>query len=152
MVLISLAILFAAIGALSLTGSDDDTAASETTSETSGAASAAPGSSAVAAPTTTAAPTTSVDPADVDLRVLNNSDISGLAAETATTLTGEGWTVTETGNYSETQIPATTVYYGTASGARAAAQQIAQQLAATAESRPATLSDFGDGVIVMVTQ
>ncbi len=147
MVFISLAILFAAIGALSLTGSDgDEAAAPAATTE----ASQAPAASA--APTTTAAPTTSVDPADVELQVLNNSDVSGLAAETAATLTAEGWTVTDTGNYAETQVPATTVYYGTASGAQAAAQQIAQQLGATTAARPAALSTFGDGVIVMVTQ
>ncbi|RRQ29931.1 LytR family transcriptional regulator [Rhodococcus sp. Eu-32] len=143
MVLISLAILFAAIGALSLTGSDDseDTASEPTTSEQA------------AAPTSAAAPApTSVDPADVDVRVLNNSDVSGLAADTAATLTSDGWTIAETGNYAASQIPSTTVYYGTGPGEQAAAQQIAQQLGATTQARPATLSEFGDGVIVMVTQ
>ncbi|SNS64670.1 LytR cell envelope-related transcriptional attenuator [Rhodococcoides kyotonense] len=161
MVLISLAILFAAIGALSLTGSDDseDTAASDTTSEQT----EAPATSAVApAPTaepesgssaaTTTAATTSVDPADVEVRVLNNSDVSGLAADTAATLTSDGWTIAETGNYAASQIPSTTVYYGTGQGEQAAAQQIAQQLGATAQARPSTLSGFGTGVIVMVTQ
>ncbi|MDJ0393246.1 LytR C-terminal domain-containing protein [Rhodococcus sp. G-MC3] len=147
MVLISLAILFAAIGALSLTGTgSDEVAAPAATTQTSQAPAAS------AAPTTTAAPKTSVDPADVELQVLNNSSVSGLAAETAATLTAEGWTVTGTGNYAEMQVPATTVYYGSAAGAQVAAQQIAQQLGATTATRPATLSAFGDGVIVMVTQ
>ena len=160
MVLISLAILFAAIGALSLTGSDDsdDSATSATSADAAvtEVTSAAPASQtqapAAAATTTTASPSTSADPADVDLRVLNNSNVSGLAADTAATLTSDGWTVAETGNYSESTVPSTTVYYGTASGAQAAAQQIASQLGATAQSRPATLSEFGDGVIVMVTE
>lgn len=147
MVLISLAILFAAIGALSLTGSgsDDEAAASQTPAEQTSESAAAPA-------TTTAAPTTSVDPADVDVRVLNNSDVSGLAATTAATLTSAGWTITETGNYAESQVPATTVYYGTDSGAESAAQDIADELGATVETMPPTLTTFGTGVVVMVTQ
>lgn len=150
MVLISLAILFAAIGALSLTGSgdSDDAAAPEATSEVA----AQPSSAAQAPAATTAAPTTSGDPADVDLRVLNNSDISGLAAETAATLTAQGWTVADTGNYSESQVASTTVYYGTAAGADEAAEEIAQQLGASAAALPSTVTGFGNGVIVMVTQ
>nr|WP_256977969.1 MULTISPECIES: LytR C-terminal domain-containing protein [unclassified Rhodococcus (in: high G+C Gram-positive bacteria)] len=151
MVLISLAILFAAIGALSLTGSGDseEAAAPEATSEVAEATS--PAAQAPAA-STTSAPTTSVAPAEVEVRVLNNSDVSGLAATTADTLTAQGWTIAETGNYAQTQVPATTVYYGDASGAEAAAQEIAGQLGATAEAMPATLTGFGDSVVVMVTQ
>lgn len=156
MVLISLAILFAAIGALSLTGSDDDSeeaAATETTSEvTEEPAPASQSSAASEPPATTPSTVTSADPSNTDVRVLNNSNVSGLAADTASTLTAEGWTITETGNYSETQIPATTVYYGTASGAQAAAQQIAGQLGVTAEEALPTLAAFGDGVIVVVTE
>nr|WP_241483685.1 MULTISPECIES: LytR C-terminal domain-containing protein [Rhodococcus] len=150
MVLISLAILFAAIGALSLTGSGDseEAAAPEATSEVAEATSPA----AQAPAPTTSAPTTSVAPAEVEVRVLNNSDVSGLAATTADTLTAQGWTIAETGNYAQTQVAATTVYYGDASGAEAAAQEIAQQLGATAEAMPATLTGFGDSVVVMVTQ
>lgn len=151
MVLISLAILFAAIGALSLTGSGDseEAAAPEATSEVAEATS--PAAQAPAA-STTSAPTTSVAPAEVEVRVLNNSDVSGLAATTADTLTAQGWTIAETGNYAQTQVPATTVYYGDASGAEAAAQEIAGQLGATAEAMLATLTGFGDSVVVMVTQ
>jgi hypothetical protein len=165
MVLISLAILFAAIGALSLTGSDDsdDSAAGATTADAAvtEVTTTAPAASQTQAPaaassttgsSTTASPSTSVDPGDVEVRVLNNSNVSGLAADTAATLTSDGWTVADTGNYSESTIPSTTVYYGTASGAQAAAQQIAGQIGATSQSRPATLSEFGDGVIVMVTE
>lgn len=158
MVLISLAIVFAAIGALSLTESDDtaDTAAPATTSEVAKApatTASRPPSSAVQAPVpTTASPSTSIDPASVEVRVLNNSGIAGLAAGTAATLTGEGWTIVETGNYSESQLDATTVYYGSAPGAEAAAEKIAQQLGSTAAASPAALSSFGEGVIVVVTQ
>lgn len=154
MVLISLAILFAAIGALSLTGSDEteEPAAQATTS----AAQQAPAGSAAAqpptAPTRTSAPSTTGKPADVEVRVLNNSNISGLAAGTAATLTGEGWNITETGNFSESQIAQTTVYYDTSPGAQTAAQQISTELGVAAFPRPTTLSSFGDGVIVVVTE
>lgn len=162
MVLISLAILFAAIGALSLTGSDDteETASEPSTSAVEQAPAASnpsasnPSASNPSASATSqsSAPTSSVAPEDVEVRVLNNSNVSGLAAETAATLTGEGWTIAETGNYSESQVPSTTVYYGTASGAQAAAEKIAGQIGATAEARPTTLASYGTGVIVMVTQ
>ncbi|MGB3369715.1 MAG: LytR C-terminal domain-containing protein [Rhodococcus sp. (in: high G+C Gram-positive bacteria)] len=154
MVLISLAILFAAIGALSLTGSDDseEAAAPEATSEVAPATSQAAQAPPASTSATSSAATTSADPSDVEVRVLNNSDVSGLAASTAATLTAEGWTIAETGNYAESQVAATTVYYGTAAGADDAAQEIAQQLGATATELPATLTGFGNGVIVMVTQ
>ncbi|WP_186627706.1 LytR C-terminal domain-containing protein [Rhodococcus sp. BP22] len=160
MVLISLAILFAAIGALSLTGSDEteESAAQATTS----AAQQAPASSAAARPpaasqppasaTRTSAATPTGEPTDVEVRVLNNSNVSGLAAGTAATLTAEGWNVAETGNFSESQIAQTTIYYDTSPGAQAAAQQISTQLGVAAFPRPTTLSSFGEGVIVVVTE
>ena len=148
MVLISLAILFAAIGALSLTGSDSDDAAAEPTAETTSApASVAPTAQAPAAQvpaadasTGAAAPTTtSGAPADVEVRVLNNSNVSGLAAGTADTLTAEGWNVAETGNFSADQFAQTAVYYGTSAGEEQAAQTIATQLGVPAEPKPTSL-------------
>ncbi|WP_415973121.1 LytR C-terminal domain-containing protein [Rhodococcus sp. 077-4] len=157
MVLISLAILFAAIGALSLTGSDSDDAAEPAAAETTttqpavAAAPAAPAAQAPAASTSSAAPTTSGSPSDVEVRVLNNSNISGLAAGTAGTLTAEGWTVAETGNFSEAQFEQTAVYYGTAAGEQRAAQTIATQLGIPAEAKPTSLQSTV-GVVVIVTQ
>lgn len=160
MVLISLAILFAAIGALSLTGSDSDNSAAEPAAETTSApAAVAPTAQAPAAQvpagdaTTSSAPTTtsSGTPADVEVRVLNNSNISGLAAGTASTLTAEGWTVAETGNFSEAQFAQTAVYYGTAAGEEQAAQTIATQLGVPAEPKPTSLESTA-GVVVIVTQ
>ena len=147
MVLISLAILFAAIGALSLSGSDSDSeeAAPDATSEVaegpdgqgSGSAASAPQAPAASA---TPEPEASVDPSDVDVLVLNNSNVSGLAADTASTLTAQGWTIVET------------VFYGSASSAQAAAQEIAQQLGVSAQAAPATVSAYSDGVVVVVTE
>ncbi|MCJ0891319.1 LytR C-terminal domain-containing protein [Rhodococcus sp. ARC_M12] len=160
MVLISLAILFAAIGALSLTGSDSDDAAAEPTAETTSApASVAPTAQAPAAQvpaadasTGAAAPTTtSGAPADVEVRVLNNSNVSGLAAGTADTLTAEGWNVAETGNFSADQFAQTAVYYGTSTGEEQAAQTIATQLGVPAEPKPTSLESTA-GVVVIVTQ
>ncbi|KQU61440.1 hypothetical protein ASG84_00080 [Rhodococcus sp. Leaf278] len=160
MVLISLAILFAAIGALSLTGSDSDEAAAEPAAAetTSTPAAVAPTTQAPAAQvpaadasTSSAAPTTSGTSGDVEVRVLNNSNVSGLAAGTASTLTAGGWNVAETGNFSEAQFAQTAVYYGTAAGEEQAAQSIASELGVPAEPKPTSLESTV-GVVVIVTQ
>lgn len=160
MVLISLAILFAAIGALSLTGSDsasDEAAAEPTAVQTTSAPAAVAPTQAPAAQvpvgdasTSSAAPT-SGSSADVEVRVLNNSNVSGLAAGTASTLTAGGWNVAETGNFSEVQFTRTAVYYGTAAGEEQAGQSIATELGVPAEPKPASLEST-IGVVVIVTQ
>lgn len=159
MVLISLAILFAAIGALSLTGSDSDEVAAEPASETTSASAGnpspatsvvpAPAAQAPAAASTTTA--TTATPGEVEIRVLNNSNVSGLAAGTAGTLDAEGWNVAETGNFSEAQFERTAVYYGTEAGEEQAAQSIATQLGIPAEPKPVSLTST-TGVVVIVTQ
>lgn len=83
--------------------------------------------------------------------MLNNSNVSGLAAGTASTLTAEGWTVAETGNFSEAQFAQTAVYYGTDTGEQQAAQTIATQLGIPAEPKPSSLESTA-GVVVIVTQ
>lgn len=152
MVLISLAILFAAIGALSLTGSDETEQPAAQATTSAAAAQPPAGAQPPAAATRTSAPTPTGKPTDVEVRVLNNSNVSGLAAGTAATLTGEGWNIAETGNFSESQIAQTTVYFDTSPGAQAAAQQISTELGVAAFPRPTTLSSFGEGVIVVVTE
>lgn len=160
MVLISLAILFAAIGALSLTGSDSEDAAAEAPAAATTTAAApvaqapgtqAPAAQAPAASSTTSSAATTSRAADVEVRVLNNSNVSGLAAGTASTLTAEGWTVAETGNFSEAQFAQTAVYYGTDTGEQQAAQTIATQLGIPAEPKPSSLESTA-GVVVIVTQ
>lgn len=159
MVLISLAILFAALGVLSLTGSDSDVADPPSDTSTSEEVAEAPSAPVNAAPPAggdavePADPATTEAEAPVEVRVLNNSEVSGLAAGSAATLTSEGWTVAETGNFSATQFPSSAVYYDPAvTGEQQAAQTIAGQLGLTAEPRPDTLSTAGTGVIVIVTQ
>ncbi|ANZ24063.1 glycoprotein [Rhodococcus sp. WB1] len=164
MVLISLAILFAGLGLASLGGSDSESPAPEPTTEpaaapaTTSATSAplaatsarttAPGAAPSA--TTTVSATTSAGAA-APVRVLNNSNVSGLAAQTAGLLEDEGFTVAETGNYSDGVIETTSVYYGTGPGERQTAEAVAEALGVTAQPRFAGIQDSSPGVIVIVT-
>nr|WP_198428687.1 LytR C-terminal domain-containing protein [Nocardia bovistercoris] len=171
MVLIALAIVFAGLGAMSLSSSDDDTetvatASSSTTTaaaptttvartstDTAAAATTEP-VTATTASTTTVAPAPPPPPAvdrAVPVRVLNNSLVPGLAARTATQLQTDGWANVTSGNYSGGTVAKTTVYYGDSPGEREAAQAIAQELGATAEPKTGGPGDTVTGVIVILT-
>lgn len=154
MVLISLAIVFATLGFFSLTGAGaEDTPAVASATTSAPAAAAAPTSSAGAAPTSSAAATTSGSASEPSVRVLNNSNVAGLAATTASTLESAGFTVAETGNYSDGTIPTTTVYYDENSAQeRTEAQRIATTLGVSAEPRFAGIAESTPGIIVIVTQ
>nr|WP_271209978.1 LytR C-terminal domain-containing protein [Rhodococcus wratislaviensis]GLK34863.1 hypothetical protein GCM10017611_17130 [Rhodococcus wratislaviensis] len=163
MVLIALAILFAGLGFASLGGSDsEETAATVTTTAAATttaavrpttAAGAAGATSTSAASTTSGASSTSksADAASVPVRVLNNSNVTGLASQTATELMSSGWTVSETGNYSDGTISETTVYYGTSAAEKEAATEIAAQLGVSAQPRFPGIANSSAGVIVIVT-
>jgi hypothetical protein len=165
MVLIALAIAFAGIGAMSLSGSGSDSQAADVVPSVAPVTAApnAPGASTrptttTPAPATTAslsaqgASATDVDRSSVAVRVFNNSTVSGLAAETASTLEADGWTIAETGNYSTGNVPKTTVYYSATSAAeKKAAQEIAAELGITAEQRFSGIASASPGVIVIVT-
>jgi len=170
MALLSLAVVFAGIGIFSLTGSGDDetaaapaattsTAASPAGAAPTGTASAAPpagstaGSMSSGAPTTTTTATTSGSAAAGEVRVLNNSDVSGLAAETASRLEAAGFQVGETGNYSSGVIAASTVYYDPAvPGQQAQAERIARTLGFGSEPRFAGIASASPGIVVIVTR
>lgn len=173
MVLIALAILFAGLGFASMGKADSEETASPKSSTSVAAAATtsnaiapnrvtAPDVTAGSATTTTgvttttesSAATTSLSVSDktaVAVRVLNNSSVSGLAGDTASELTGSGWTVTATGNYSASTIPSSTVYYGTGETEEQAAKEIATELGITAEPRIPAISDYSPGVIVIMT-
>ncbi|QSE93347.1 LytR C-terminal domain-containing protein [Rhodococcus pseudokoreensis] len=161
MVLIALAILFAGLGFASLGGSDsEETAATVTTSTAATTTAARPttaagagGASASAASTTSGASSTTkaADAASVPVRVLNNSNVTGLASQTATELMSSGWTVSETGNYSDGTISETTVYYGTSAAEKEAATEIAAQLGVSAEPKFPGIANSSAGVVVIVT-
>lgn len=174
MVLIALAIVFAGIGAMSLSSSDSSgsteaEASSTTTTVASPTASVivappvttapvAPTSSAAATttpPSTTLAPTTPAAGAvdkSLPVRVFNNSYVAGLAGKTRDQLVASGYNVTETGNYGSGNIPKTTVYYSNSSAKeKALAIAIANELGAGAEPRFDGIADSPAGVIVIVT-
>ncbi|MEU0542352.1 LytR C-terminal domain-containing protein [Nocardia sp. NPDC005978] len=175
MVLIALAIVFAGLGAMSLSSSDSETtdAAPETTTVVPSATVAPNLSSAVppvtitppapattpetTAPVTTPPPVTTTAPAggavdkSIPVRVYNNSMVAGLAAKTANQLTAGGWNVAETGNYGAGSIPNTTVYYGSSPAEKATALAIASEIGATAEPRIPGLSASPTGIIIIVT-
>lgn len=88
----------------------------------------------------------------VAVRVFNNSNIAGLAAQTADELKADGWNIAETGNYSEGVIPKTTVYYGNSASEKQAAEAVASVIGASAEKRFAGIEKSSPGVIVIVTQ
>ncbi|MEV6277420.1 LytR C-terminal domain-containing protein [Nocardia sp. NPDC051832] len=180
MVLIALAIVFAGLGAMSLSNSDSGTVA-ETPSSTPRpvppATSAAPRTTAPATATTTAPATTTAAPATtpptssapetttprattaapaatvnraVPVQVLNNSLVAGLASKTAAELTANGWTNVSAGNYAGGTIAKSTVYYGNTAGEKEAAQQIANELGVGVEPKAAGV-DSGAGVVVILT-
>lgn len=166
MVLIALAIAFAGIGAMSLSDSGSDAQATDVVPSVAPVTAAPNSPGASARPTTTppttnaaatsvsaqAASATTADKSSVPVRVFNNSTISGLAADTASTLESGGWTVAETGNYSSGNVAKTTVYYSANSAAeKAAAQEIAAELGVTAEQRFSGIASASPGVIVIVT-
>jgi LCP family protein required for cell wall assembly len=69
------------------------------------------------APTTTA-PASGAKPADVKVRILNGVGTAGLAARTATSLTGAGYVVADKGD-APAPAPKTTITYGTGQLAKA---------------------------------
>ncbi|MEU1954596.1 LytR C-terminal domain-containing protein [Nocardia rhamnosiphila] len=165
MVLIALSIVFAGLGAMSLSSADSEssdnaesTAASSTTALAAPRAgtttAAAPTTAAVESGTTTAAPSTTAAAGGVDrsapVRVLNNSMVAGLASTTANELTARGWTNTSTGNYAATTLENTTVYYGPAPADEATAAAVAADIGATTAPMIPGLGD-GSGVVVVVT-
>lgn len=164
MVLIALAIAFAGIGAMTLSNSGSDPQSADVVVPSVAPVSAAPNSPAASArpttttpaPVATAAPASpqaaQVDRSSVQVRVFNNSTVSGLAAETATTLESNGWSVAETGNYSAGTVPKSAVYYtATSASEKRAAQEIAEELGIAAEPRFAGIATSSPGVIVIIT-
>ncbi|WP_149361796.1 LytR C-terminal domain-containing protein [Lolliginicoccus suaedae] len=84
------------------------------------------------------------------VHVLNNSTVAGLAARTADALRGSGWQVGTVGNFSDTALGATTVFYGT-QAERALAEQIAEQIGARVQARIGALAGQPSGIVVVLT-
>lgn len=99
------------------------------------------------APPTTAAP----DPrTSVNVVVLNNSLVRGLASRAAVDVRGRGWTVVEVANVTGT-IPTTTVYYRPGTAEEAAARVLGADLRARVEPRFDGLPSAADGIVLVVT-
>jgi len=173
MVLIALAIVFAGLGAMSMSSADSD--GEESAAPATSAQTAAPTTtrSATAAATTTAAASTgtttvvtsateapetplAAPPAptvdrSVSVQVLNNSLVVGLAGRTADQLTASGWTNVRADNYAADTIAETTVYYGNSPGEKEAAQAIAAELGAAVAPKAAGFGNGSAGVVVILT-
>ncbi|TLG13997.1 LytR family transcriptional regulator [Nocardia cyriacigeorgica] len=162
MVLIALAIVFAGLGAMSLSSADSETETAAETSAPATTTSVAVAPQATSARTTTAKPTTTtaaptttsttpVVDQSTPIRVLNNSLVAGLASRTVNQLKANGWTNASAGNYAGSTIPATTVYYGNATGDKAAAEAVAAILGAGVAPMIPGLGGGSAGVVVVVT-
>jgi hypothetical protein len=103
--------------------------------------------------TTTSAATTSTTPAPAkaDVRVYNIGGDEGAAGRTADRLKAAGWNVTETGNLTLADVPATTVFFSDAPGEQAAADEVAKLLEVPVAARVPGLAEQPPGVIVIVT-
>ncbi|CCH27797.1 LytR C-terminal domain-containing protein [Actinosynnema sp. NPDC047251] len=102
-------------------------------------------------PTTTAAPPPVTDTVKPPVRVYNNSNVSGLAHKASDDIRRAGWDVAETGNYSQGQIPTTTVYYRPGTAEERSAQQLGQVLKAEVKPRFDGIESAHEGIIVIVT-
>jgi type IV secretory pathway VirB10-like protein len=92
------------------------------------------------------------DPKQIPLRVFNNSTIAKAAAQAADDFRADGWQVVEVGNYSESNIPTTTVYFRAGNGEEeAAAKALAAKCQLTVAPRLANFR-YEPGVVVMITK
>jgi hypothetical protein len=140
MVLLFLGVIFLLLGwqALGSSGNSDDGSASPISTVTS---------------TTSSSPTSATSPPanQADVRVYNISSMEGVAGRTRDELTAAGFRVTEVGNLTVPDVPATTVYYTDADDEHATADAVGQKLGAPVEPRIPALNDQPPGVIVLVT-
>lgn len=138
MVLLFLGVVFLLVGFQAL-GSDDDSSDQATVA-----------SATTTTPTKTSAPA-EPEPAGVDVRVYNISEVAGAAENTATRLRDADWNVTETGNLTLADVPVTTVFFGETEGERESAEEVGKLLDAPVEPRRPELAEQPPGVIVVVT-
>lgn len=126
------------------------------------AAPAATGAPAGSAPVSSAAPAPAPAPApavepgplrDAPIAVWNNSLIQGLAGRVGDTLRGEGWDISEVGNFAADTLPHSAAFFtpGNAAEERVA-RSVAAQLGIAAEPRPESLRDAPAGVVLILTE
>ena len=164
-VLVGLALVLTVVGVL--TGTAHDAPGSAGPGSSSGTASTTGPATTGSAPVTTSPPPTSVAPTttsspaptiaaapdprtSVNVVVLNNSTVPGLASRAAVDVRRRGWTVVQVGNFTGT-IPASTVYYRPGTAEEAAARVLGADLRARVEPRFDGLPSTADGIVVVVT-
>ncbi|WP_244263989.1 LytR C-terminal domain-containing protein [Corynebacterium ciconiae] len=178
MILISVAVLLALWGAFTLIDSDDpnETVVADPGSSSSSEESSAPEQKqerpdspqsqrpegekkpeadrpAGEQPPRPAQPSATGDPKAVPVTTLNNSTITGLADTVATELRDTGWDVREVGNFADTPLPETTVFFtpGNAEEERAA-RSLAEQLGVQAQPRNEAVATAPQGVVLILTK
>lgn len=85
------------------------------------------------------------------VRVYNNSTITGLAGKASDEVRANGWTVADTGNYSQGTIPTTTVYFRPGTDEEGSARELAAVLRARVEPRFDGIRAAPAGIILIVT-
>jgi len=95
-------------------------------------------------------PRPSPPPFPRELAVLNNSRVKELAAQVAPRFEAKGWRVTQVGNFNQSQIPVTTVFYS--SGRKAQAQQLQEQFPGIRDVRPRFAGLPDDQLTVILTR
>jgi hypothetical protein len=105
--------------------------------------------SSTAAVSTTASP--SPAPRKADVRVYSVAADGAAANRISDRLREAGWNVTDSATITAADVPATTVYFGSASGEEAAATEIGKVLEAPTAPRIPDIAEQPPGVIVLVT-
>lgn len=178
--LLGVAVVAAVIGVVTLIGGNGDgqadpnppSSSAPSTDSDSPTATSSPDSSSSSTtgpPTTTpTTPTTPITPSNTaptpapggggapavpahEVRVYNNSTISGLAARASDDLRAAGWNVVESANYGAGTIPTSTVYYRQGTDEKAAAETLAAYFGMRVEPRFAGIAGSSPGIIVIVT-
>lgn len=88
----------------------------------------------------------------VDVRVYNNSTISGLARTAGDDMRAQGWNVVEESNYSDGVIPKSTAYFRPGTDEEHAARALASDLGIDVAKRFNGIQDSSPGVVVIVTK
>jgi hypothetical protein len=89
--------------------------------------------------------------AKADVRVYTVTGDEAAAGRVSDRLREAGWNVTETAISPATEVPATTVYFGTVEGEQAAADSIGKVLDAPVQPRIPEIAEQPPGVVVLVT-
>ncbi|HEX5403503.1 MAG TPA: LytR C-terminal domain-containing protein [Pseudonocardiaceae bacterium] len=87
----------------------------------------------------------------VGVRVYNNSFIKDLAAKAADAFTSDGFNVVQVGNYSQGNIPTSTVYFSPAPGEQQVATELGKDFGMRVLPRFPGIAFASPGVIVIVT-